>query len=233
MHSECQEGNDHSLKPLTHQTLSGYLFHSFLSPASNKRTDSYGGSFENRTRLTREIVELTRAHIPSSMPLFLRISATDWLEEEKDMESWKVEDTVKLTEILADMGVDLLDVSSGGLHPKQRVKAGPGTYISELYCPFRGPGLGSQDTWIFCSRDSFHNAHNCLEESMLTPICAHRISSSFRQSRQGKGRRQDGRRHCWNHHQRKTGATVARGGPRFGYRRSAVSKEPWTRVDVR
>ena len=108
------------------QTLSGYLLHSFLSPASNKRTDSYGGSFENRTRLTREIVGLTRAQIPSSMPLFLRISATDWLEEEKDMESWKVEDTVKLAEILADMGVDLLDVSSGGLHPKQRVKPGPG-----------------------------------------------------------------------------------------------------------
>ena len=106
--------------------LSGYLLHSFLSPASNKRTDSYGGSFENRTRLPRDIVQLTRAQIPSSMPLFLRISATDWLEEEKDMESWKVEDTVKLAETLADMGVDLLDVSSGGLHPKQRVKPGPG-----------------------------------------------------------------------------------------------------------
>ena len=113
-------------EPQTYHTCSGYLLHSFLSPASNKRTDSYGGSFENRTRLTREIVELTRAQIPSSMPLFLRISATDWLEEENDMESWKVEDTVKLAEILADMGVDLLDVSSGGLHPKQKVKSGPG-----------------------------------------------------------------------------------------------------------
>ena len=113
-------------EPRTYHTCSGYLLHSFLSPASNKRTDSYGGSFENRTRLTREIVELTRAQIPSSMPLFLRISATDWLEEENDMESWKVEDTVKLAEILADMGVDLLDVSSGGLHPKQKVKTGPG-----------------------------------------------------------------------------------------------------------
>ena len=113
-------------EPRTYHTSSGYLLHSFLSPASNKRTDSYGGSFENCTRLTREIVELTRAQIPSSMPLFLRISATDWLEEENDMESWKVEDTVKLAETLADMGVDLLDVSSGGLHPKQKVKTGPG-----------------------------------------------------------------------------------------------------------
>ena len=105
---------------------SGYLLHSFVSPASNKRSDSYGGSFENRTRLTREIVELTRANIPKDMPLFLRISATDWLEEEADMESWKVEDTVHLAEVIAEMGVDLLDVSSGGNHPKQKVKTGPG-----------------------------------------------------------------------------------------------------------
>ena len=61
------------------------------------------------------------------MPLFLRISATDWLDEEPSIkESWKVEDTVRLAEVLADMGVDLLDVSSGGLHPKQKVKPGPG-----------------------------------------------------------------------------------------------------------
>ena len=110
----------------TVHTHSGYLLHSFCSPASNKRTDSYGGTFENRTRLTREIVQLTRAHIPDSMPLFLRISATDWLEAEPDMESWRLEDTVRLAETLADMGVDFLDVSSGGLHPKQQVKTGPG-----------------------------------------------------------------------------------------------------------
>ncbi|MCJ1428969.1 hypothetical protein MMC29_006882 [Sticta canariensis] len=104
----------------------GYLLHSFLSPASNKRTDEYGGSFENRIRLTLEIVELTRQTIPKEMPVFLRISATDWLEGEKEMESWKVEDTVKLAEILAEKGVDLLDVSSGGNHPKQKIKTGPG-----------------------------------------------------------------------------------------------------------
>lgn len=60
------------------------------------------------------------------MPLFLRISATDWLENEQGLDSWKVEDTVRLTEILADKGVDLLDVSSGGLHPNQKIKTGPG-----------------------------------------------------------------------------------------------------------
>lgn len=105
---------------------SGYLLHSFVSPASNQRTDEYGGSFENRIRLTLEIVELTRQTIPKDMPLFLRISATDWLEGESGLESWKVEDTVNLAEILAEKGIDLLDVSSGGNHPKQRIKTGPG-----------------------------------------------------------------------------------------------------------
>lgn len=103
----------------------GYLLHSFLSPASNHRTDKYGGSFENRTRLTLEVVNLARATIPKDMPLILRISATDWLEE-AGIEGWTVEQTVKLAEILADRGVDLLDVSSGGLHEKQHIHGGPG-----------------------------------------------------------------------------------------------------------
>ncbi|KAI9818907.1 MAG: hypothetical protein M1827_007728 [Pycnora praestabilis] len=104
----------------------GYLLHNFVSPASNKRTDEYGGSFENRTRLTLELVDLTRQAVPKDMPLFLRISATDWLEHEEDMESWDVQQTVKLAEILADRGVDLLDVSSGGNHPSQKIITGPG-----------------------------------------------------------------------------------------------------------
>lgn len=103
----------------------GYLLHSFLSSASNKRTDEYGGSFENRIRLTLEIVEITRSTIPEHMPLILRVSATDWLED-AGIEGWTVDQTVKLAEILADRGVDLLDVSSGGLHEKQNIKGGPG-----------------------------------------------------------------------------------------------------------
>jgi 2,4-dienoyl-CoA reductase-like NADH-dependent reductase (Old Yellow Enzyme family) len=103
----------------------GYLLHSFLSPASNKRTDKYGGSFENRTRLTLELVDLARQTIPDDMPLILRISATDWLEE-AGVEGWTLDDTVKLSETLADRGVDLLDVSSGGLHEKQHIHGGPG-----------------------------------------------------------------------------------------------------------
>jgi 2,4-dienoyl-CoA reductase-like NADH-dependent reductase (Old Yellow Enzyme family) len=108
----------------------GYLLHEFLSPASNQRTDEYGGSFENRTRLTLEVVELVREVIPKDMPLFLRISATDWLDEDTpEIDSWKTEDTVRLAPLLAEKGVDLLDVSSGGLHEKQHIHAGPGYQV--------------------------------------------------------------------------------------------------------
>ena len=102
----------------------GYLLHEFVSPVTNKRTDQYGGSFENRVRLTLEIVELTRKIIPEGMPLFLRISATDWLEEvEPDTPSWRIEDTVELAKLLVGK-VDVLDVSSGGNSPKQHIHAG-------------------------------------------------------------------------------------------------------------
>ncbi|KII89986.1 hypothetical protein PLICRDRAFT_29157 [Plicaturopsis crispa FD-325 SS-3] len=100
----------------------GYLLHSFNSPASNKRTDEYGGSFENRTRLTLEVVDAIRAVIPESMPLFLRISATDWLEKSLPNEpSWRIEDTVRFAHILADHGVDFLDISSAGAHAAQKI----------------------------------------------------------------------------------------------------------------
>lgn len=108
----------------------GYLLHEFLSPVSNKRTDKYGGSFENRVRLTLEIVEGIRAAIPKDMPLFVRISATDWLEDVPEfLESWTVKDSAKLAPLLAERGVDLLDVSSGGLHPAAKVKGGPGYQV--------------------------------------------------------------------------------------------------------
>ncbi|KAI5898416.1 NADH:flavin oxidoreductase 1 [Schizophyllum commune H4-8] len=99
----------------------GYLLMSFLSPISNKRTDAYGGSFENRVRLTLEVVDAVRAAIPEGMPLFLRISASDRVEAKKDEypESWTNEDTIRLAGLLAERGVDLLDVSSGGVALKQ------------------------------------------------------------------------------------------------------------------
>ena len=108
----------------------GYLIHQFLSPISNKRTDLYGGSWENRTRLALEIVDLVRVAIPETMPLFVRISATDWFDRLTDEfpESWTVADSVKIAPILASRGVDFLDVSSGGIHPLQgtSIKSGPG-----------------------------------------------------------------------------------------------------------
>ena len=105
----------------------GYLLHEFISPVSNHRTDKYGGNFENRVRLTLEIVDLTRKLIPDDMPLFLRLSATDWLDHgEYKGDSWTVADSVKLAPLLAEHGVDLLDVSSGGNHPMQKIQPGPG-----------------------------------------------------------------------------------------------------------
>lgn len=101
----------------------GFWAYSFLSPVSNKRTDQYGGSFENRIRVTLELVDAVRAVIPKETPLFLRISASDWLEESLPNEpSWTSADTVRLAPILAEHGVDFIDVSSGGNHPKQKIK---------------------------------------------------------------------------------------------------------------
>ena len=92
----------------------GYLIHTFLSPVSNHRTDSYGGSFENRIRFAVDIVEAVRAAIPEGMPLFFRCSATDSLEEGR---GWELGDTVKLAKILKGCGVDLIDVTGSGKTP--------------------------------------------------------------------------------------------------------------------
>jgi len=81
-----------------------------MSPPSNQRTDEYGGSFENRIRLTLEVVDLTRKTVPKDMPVFLRISATDWLEKAEGIDGWTVGDTIN--------------------HPKQQIKTGPGYQVS-------------------------------------------------------------------------------------------------------
>ncbi|KAN0090576.1 FMN-linked oxidoreductase [Hyaloscypha variabilis] len=101
----------------------GYLLHQFLSPISNRRTDEYGGSFENRTRLLFEVIKSVRGVIPEGMPLFLRISSTEFLEGTdlgKEFGAWTVESTIEVAKQLPALGVDLLDVSSGGNHPSQR-----------------------------------------------------------------------------------------------------------------
>ncbi|KAI9815932.1 MAG: hypothetical protein M1827_001924 [Pycnora praestabilis] len=104
----------------------GYLLPQFLSPATNHRTDKYGGSLENRMRLILEIVDLTRKNIPEEMPLLVRISATDWLEYDPSTLSWDIDQAIALSQALVTRGVDLLDVSSGGLVAAQKIKSGPG-----------------------------------------------------------------------------------------------------------
>lgn len=106
----------------------GYLLSSFLSPAVNTRTDEYGGTWENRVRLSLEIARLTREAVPKDMPIFLRVSATDWLEESlPNQQSWRVEDTVRFAQVLAESGdIDAIDVSSGGNHKAQHIHARPG-----------------------------------------------------------------------------------------------------------
>ena len=103
----------------------GYLIHQFLSPVTNRRSDAYGGSFENRVRILVEVIQAVRQVIPPGMPLFLRMSSTEWLEETdlgKKYGSWDVESTIRVAKMLPSLGVDLLDVSSGGNHPEQRIQ---------------------------------------------------------------------------------------------------------------
>lgn len=99
----------------------GYLLHQFLSPLSNQRTDIWGGSFENRTRLVREVVSSVRAEWPERLPLLIRLSATDWVEG-----GWSADETVELCRLLKDLGVDLADISTAGLVPTATIPAGPG-----------------------------------------------------------------------------------------------------------
>jgi 2,4-dienoyl-CoA reductase-like NADH-dependent reductase (Old Yellow Enzyme family) len=99
----------------------GYLLHEFLSPFSNHRTDQYGGTFENRTRLVREVAAAIRKVWPHDLPLFTRISATDWIED-----GWDESQSIELARQLKGLGVDLIDCSSGGNVPHAKIPLGPG-----------------------------------------------------------------------------------------------------------
>ena len=99
----------------------GYLLHQFLSPLSNQRRDEYGSSFENRIRLTLQVVEAVRKVWPPELPLFVRVSATDWVED-----GWNPDETVELARRLRGLGVDLIDVSSGGTSVNAEIPTGPG-----------------------------------------------------------------------------------------------------------
>lgn len=102
----------------------GYLLHEFLSPLSNHRTDSYGGSFENRTRLLIDVVKEVKEYWPEHKPLFVRISASDWAEG-----GWSIEDAIRLSKELKQHGVDVIDCSSGGLVPYQKIAFTPGYQV--------------------------------------------------------------------------------------------------------
>ena len=102
----------------------GYLIHEFLSPISNRRSDEYGGSLENRMRLPLEIFETVRAAFPKDRPVGVRVSATDWVED-----GWDVEQTIVFARELQKRGVDWIDASSGGVSPAQKIPIGPGYQV--------------------------------------------------------------------------------------------------------
>ena len=102
----------------------GYLLHEFLSPLSNSRTDEYGGSFANRTRFPLEVARAVRNAWPDELPVFVRISATDWTDG-----GWDVDEAVQFALELKAIGIDVVDCSSGGLVPHQRIAVGPGYQV--------------------------------------------------------------------------------------------------------
>jgi len=102
----------------------GYLLHQFLSPLSNTRRDEYGGSLENRARLLREVIAAVRDTWPAPMPLWVRLSGTDWAEG-----GWDIDECVQLARVLRDDGIDVIDVSSGGTVPHPKVSIGPGYQV--------------------------------------------------------------------------------------------------------
>jgi 2,4-dienoyl-CoA reductase-like NADH-dependent reductase (Old Yellow Enzyme family) len=102
----------------------GYLLHEFLSPLSNVRTDHYGGSLENRMRFPLRVAERVRQRWPDHLPLFVRISASDWAEG-----GWELRDSIEFAKRLRDIGVDLIDCSSGGAVPAAKIEIGPGYQV--------------------------------------------------------------------------------------------------------
>jgi 2,4-dienoyl-CoA reductase-like NADH-dependent reductase (Old Yellow Enzyme family) len=117
----------------------GYLVHQFLSPLSNRRTDAYGGSLENRARLLMETIDAVRKEWPADLPLFVRVSATDWVPG-----GWDLPDAVALAKLLKARGdVDLIDCSSGGNDPRQQVPTGAGYQVTFAEAIRREAGIAT------------------------------------------------------------------------------------------
>jgi 2,4-dienoyl-CoA reductase-like NADH-dependent reductase (Old Yellow Enzyme family) len=118
----------------------GYLLHEFLSPLSNHRTDEYGGSLENRTRFPLEVIRAVRAAWPQHLPVFVRISATDWAPETLGA-SWDLPQSVDLAKLIKQEGIDLIDVSTGGNHPAQQIPVGAGYQVHHSETIHREAGI--------------------------------------------------------------------------------------------
>ena len=125
----------------------GYLLHQFLSPLSNKRKDEYGGSYENRIRLLLEVVAAVKSVWPDELPLFVRLSATDWT-----VGGWTEDETVRLASILKERGVDLIDCSSGGNVADAKIPVGPG-YQLAFAESVRSSGIMTSAVGLITRRD--------------------------------------------------------------------------------
>jgi 2,4-dienoyl-CoA reductase-like NADH-dependent reductase (Old Yellow Enzyme family) len=137
-----------------------------MSPVTNNRTDEYGGTFEKRIRLLREVIRAVRNKLPDSIPLSLRISATDWMEWTNEP-SWDLELSIRLAKLLPGLGVDILDVSSGGISAAQKIIIKP-TYQSELAGIIRG-ALQNEGTQLIIATvgliDSPEIARNVVQDA--------------------------------------------------------------------
>jgi 2,4-dienoyl-CoA reductase-like NADH-dependent reductase (Old Yellow Enzyme family) len=140
----------------------GYLLHQFLSPLTNQRADRYGGDLVGRSRALTEVVDAVRAVWPDRKPLLVRLSATDWADG-----GWDVEQTVELARLLVGHGVDLIDVSSGGLVPEQQVVAGPGYQVPFARAVREGSGLPTAAVGLITEP---HQAEQVLAEGSADAV---------------------------------------------------------------
>jgi len=126
----------------------GYLMHEFLSPLANKRDDEYGGSFENRIRFALETTRAVRAVWPDELPLFVRLSSTDWVEG-----GWDLEQSIELSKLLKEEGVDLIDCSSGGIAPGIKIDAKPGYQVPFAEAVRRKAGIATGAVGLITEAD--------------------------------------------------------------------------------
>lgn len=152
----AMRANKSGFKILEIHSAHGYLLHEFLSPFSNYRKDEYGGSFDNRTRLLREIVRETRAVWPPENPFFVRISITEWSDVQ-----WSPEDSSRLAPELKKMGVDLIDCSSGGNNHKVTIPLAPGYQVS-LAALIRKTGIMTGAVGLI---NEAHQAESIIQDS--------------------------------------------------------------------